>query len=85
MGSLAALIVDVSSEGGHLSNRLNRWTNRKPVAIGSVLGAGRQVYGPAVQPLQSLKRRAVIPSEQSLRHMQPVVGVDANKMGVNAA
>ena len=50
------------------------------VPIGIILGAGRQVKGPTVQFLQRFEHRAIMLTEQALRNVQPIVGVDPDQM-----
>src|SRR5258708_11397338 len=54
----------------------------EPVSIGEVLGAIWQMYGAAMQPLQSFEHRAIVLREQALGYMKSVVGNDADQMSV---
>ena len=55
---------------------------RQPIAIWTILNAARQVDGLAVQSLEGFQHRTIVLPEQPLGHMQPVVRVDADQMGV---
>ena len=55
---------------------------RQTVAIRAVLDPTRQVYDPAVEPLQGFEHRAIFLPEQPLGNMQPIVRVDPDQMGV---
>ncbi len=41
-----------------------------------------QMDGPAIQSLQRFEHRAIVLPEQPIRDMQPIVGVNADQMGV---
>ena len=52
------------------------------VSIREVLGAIWQMYGAAMVPLEGFEHRAIVLPEQALGYMKPVVGIDADQMGV---
>jgi hypothetical protein len=60
-------------------------TQGEPVSIGEVLGAIREMYCAAMEPLQGFEHRAIVLPEQALGYMEPVVGIDADQMSTNAA
>ena len=59
--------------------------HRKPVAIGPVPLARRQVQPPAVQALERLEHRAVVLRSQPLGDMHPVVGIDPDQVSVEGS
>ena len=52
------------------------------VSIGEVLGAIWQMYGAAMEPLQGFEHRAIVLREQALGYMEPIVGIDADQVGI---
>jgi hypothetical protein len=52
------------------------------VSIGEVLGAIWQMYGSAMEPLQGFEHRAIVLREQALVYMEPIVGIDADQVGI---
>ena len=57
-------------------------SHRKPVPIGEVLVAIWQMYGAAMKSLQGFKHWAIVLPEQALGYMEPIVGIDADQMGI---
>jgi hypothetical protein len=52
------------------------------VSIREVLGAIWQMYGAAMQPLQSFEHRTIVLCQQAARNMKSIVGIDADEMCV---
>jgi hypothetical protein len=40
------------------------------------------MYGAAMEPLQGFEHRAIVLPTQALGYMQPIVGIDADQMGI---
>ena len=75
--------ADMTGESGHSGRRLEALEpERKTVSIGPVLIADWQMDRAAVQSLQGFEHRAVVLPEQPLRHMQPIIRVNADQMCV---
>ena|SRR4051794_13445541 len=54
----------------------------EPIPIGKVPDAIWQMYRAAMEPLEGFKHWAIVLSEQALGYMEPIVGIDADQMGV---
>ncbi len=52
------------------------------IPIWVILRADRQLKGPTVQSLQRFEHRAIMLTEQALRNVQPIVGVDPDQMRI---
>ena len=73
----------VRANAGLLSHRLEPLeADREPVAIRPVLDPVRQMQGFAIQLLEGFQHRTVLLIEQSVRDMQPIIGIDADQMGI---
>src|SRR5262245_15241932 len=55
---------------------------RKPVAIGEVLGSAWEADLPAIQLLQGFEHWAIALVEQPIGHMEPIVWVDADQIRI---
>ena len=54
----------------------------EPIPIGKVPDAIWQMYRATMEPLEGFKHWAIVLSEQALGYMEPIVGIDADQMGV---